>query len=162
VHWQAELSKLAYKDLVTAECQQDTWNRYLMLEFNAAHIPWNVMSSHALRHIYITWTSLLVPQFGSTISKLCWIEYSLTMYAFQQQLRSRTQANSDQDRWTSTTTVTIMSGIVTLFCVDFVNWQNVGCWKIWTTWRQAASFMSKLVCWINLNKAKSAFGPSLH
>jgi len=37
-----------------------------------------------------------------------------------------------------------------------------GCCKKWTTWRQAASFMSRLVGFINSNRAKSAFWPSLH
>jgi len=49
-----------------------------------------------------------------------------------------------------------------VFCVDFVDGQDVGCCKIWTTWRQAVSFMARLVCLINLNKVKSAFWPSLN
>ena len=42
-------------------------------------------------------------------------------------------------------------------CVDFVVGRDVECCKIWTTWRQAGSFMSRFVGLINLNKAKSAF-----
>ena len=49
-----------------------------------------------------------------------------------------------------------------LFCVDCVVGQDVGCWKIWTIWRQAASFMSRMVSYMNMNKAKSAFWPSLN
>jgi hypothetical protein len=41
--------------------------------------------------------------------------------------------------------------------VDLVVGQDVGCWKIWTTWRQAEPFMSRFVRLINSNKAKSAF-----
>jgi hypothetical protein len=41
--------------------------------------------------------------------------------------------------------------------VDFVVGQDVGCWKIWTTWRQAEPCMSRFVRLINSNKAKSAF-----
>jgi len=41
--------------------------------------------------------------------------------------------------------------------VDFVVGRDVGCCKIWTIWRQAASFMTRLVHLIILNKAKSAF-----
>jgi len=48
-----------------------------------------------------------------------------------------------------------------IFCVDFVAVRDVGCCKIWTTWGQAASFTSKLVCLIDLNKATSAFWLSL-
>ena len=42
-------------------------------------------------------------------------------------------------------------------CVDFVFGQDVGCCKVWTLWRQAASFMSRLVCLINLNKQNQHF-----
>jgi len=47
-------------------------------------------------------------------------------------------------------------------CIDLVVGRDVGCCKMWTTQRQAASFVSRLVGSINLNKAKSAFWPSLH
>jgi len=40
-------------------------------------------------------------------------------------------------------------------CVDFVVVQDVGCCKIWTIWKQAASFMSRLARLLILNKAKS-------
>jgi len=46
--------------------------------------------------------------------------------------------------------------------VDFVDGWDVGCCRIWTTWMQAASFMSKVVHLIGLNKAQSVFWPSLH
>jgi len=46
-------------------------------------------------------------------------------------------------------------------CVDFVVGPDVGSCRIWTIWRQAASFMSRLVCLIILNKAKSAFWLSI-
>jgi len=45
--------------------------------------------------------------------------------------------------------------------VDSVVARDVGCCKIWTTSRQAVSLMSRLVCFINLNKAKSALWQSL-
>jgi len=41
-------------------------------------------------------------------------------------------------------------------CVDLVG-RDVGCCKIWTTWMQAESFMSRFVRLINSNKAKSDF-----
>ena len=47
-------------------------------------------------------------------------------------------------------------------CVELVVGRHIGCCKIWTTWRLAASFMSRLVGFINQNKAKSAFWLSLH
>ena len=42
------------------------------------------------------------------------------------------------------------------FFVDFVDGRDVGCCQIWTTSRLAASFMSRLVRIIDMNKAKSA------
>ena len=42
-------------------------------------------------------------------------------------------------------------------CVDYVVGRDVGCCKIWTIWRQAASFMSRLVCLINMNKQNQRF-----
>jgi len=46
-----------------------------------------------------------------------------------------------------------------VLCVALVAGWDVGCCKIWTTWRQAACFMSRLVCLIDLSKARSAFWP---
>jgi hypothetical protein len=49
-----------------------------------------------------------------------------------------------------------------VFILGFVDCQVVGCCKIWTTWRQAESFMSWLVHCMNKNTAKSELWPSLH
>jgi len=54
------------------------------------------------------------------------------------------------------------SSLTIEFWIQFVDWWDIGCCRRWTTWGQAASFMSRLVCLINLNKAKSAFWLSLH
>ena len=51
----------------------------------------------------------------------------------------------------------IVGELTIVSCVDLVVGRGIGCCNIWTTWRQAASFMSRLVGLINLNKAKSAF-----
>jgi len=48
-----------------------------------------------------------------------------------------------------------------IVCVDFVVGRDVGCCNIWMIWRQTASFMSRLVRLINLNKAKSEFWLSI-
>lgn len=44
-----------------------------------------------------------------------------------------------------------------VFCIDYVDGQEVGCCVIRTTWRQAASLMSGFLCLIEWNKAKFAF-----
>jgi len=46
-----------------------------------------------------------------------------------------------------------------VFCFDFVVGQDI--W-LWTTWSHAVSFMSRLVCLINLNEAKSVFWLCVH
>jgi len=40
--------------------------------------------------------------------------------------------------------------------VDSVVGQDIGCCNTWTIWRQAVSFMSRLVCLTNLTKARSS------
>jgi len=50
--WQTKCSKLADKDIETSEFHQDTWNRYLMLGFVSAHIPWNAISNLELWRSY--------------------------------------------------------------------------------------------------------------
>ena len=44
-----------------------------------------------------------------------------------------------------------------LVCVDFEFGRDVGYCKIWTIWRHAESFMSRLVRLINLNKHNKHF-----
>ena len=39
----------------------------------------------------------------------------------------------------------IFGALTIVVCVDFVVGRDVGCCKLWTIWRQAASFMSRLV-----------------
>jgi hypothetical protein len=53
-----------------------------------------------------------------------------------------------------------LGALTIVSCVDLVVGRDVGCCKIWTTWKQAESFMSRFVCLMNSNKAKSAFWPS--
>ena len=56
----------------------------------------------------------------------------------------------------------LLAALTVVSWVDFVVGQDVGCCKIWTTWRQAASWIWRLVHLINLNTAKSTVWPSLH
>jgi hypothetical protein len=56
--WHTNHSKLVDKDFETSEFYQDMWNRYLMLGFVSAHIPWNlyqIISYHShVRHYSMT------------------------------------------------------------------------------------------------------------
>jgi len=51
----------------------------------------------------------------------------------------------------------LFRALTTDFCIDFVEVQDVRCCKIWTTWRQAASGMSRLVQLIDVNKPDLCF-----
>jgi len=57
----------------------------------------------------------------------------------------------------------VLFGALTIVvCVDFLLGQDVGCCKLWTIWRQAASFMPMLIRLIILNNAKSPFWLSIN
>jgi len=55
----------------------------------------------------------------------------------------------------------IFRSLTMFVCVDFVVGRDVGCCKIWTIWRRGASFMSRLVRLLILNKPKTQFWLSL-
>jgi len=41
--WQTKHSKLADKDFETSQFHKDTWNRYLIIGFVSAHVPWKAV-----------------------------------------------------------------------------------------------------------------------
>jgi len=49
----------------------------------------------------------------------------------------------------------LFGALTIVVCVYFVVGRDVGCCMLWTIWAQAASFMSRLVRLLNLNKAQS-------
>jgi hypothetical protein len=51
----------------------------------------------------------------------------------------------------------IFDVLTIVFFVDFVVGQDVEYWKRWAIWRQAASFMTRLVGLINVNKQNQHF-----
>jgi len=69
--WQTKRSKVAAKNFETSEFHQDTWNRYLMLGFVSAHIPWNAISHLELRRSYKALRDDLVLPFATTLSNIC-------------------------------------------------------------------------------------------
>jgi hypothetical protein len=56
-----------------------------------------------------------------------------------------------------TNTTFILRAFYIVSCIEFVVGQDIACCMIWTTRSEAASFMLRLVCLINFNKAKSVF-----
>jgi hypothetical protein len=79
--WQTKRSKLAAKDFVTSEINQDRWKRYLMLGFVSPHIPWNATSNLELRRSYTALPDDLVVPSATTLSNICRREYALTVDA---------------------------------------------------------------------------------
>jgi len=105
---QTKRSKLAVKYFNTAKFHQDTCNRYLMLGFVLAHIPWNARKIIELGQSYSALPSALVPPSTSMLSNIHQREYTLTMDAVKMQLPSRNEVRLALDGWTSTNKLAIM------------------------------------------------------
>ena len=78
---QTECSKLAAKDFETSDLHQDRWNRYLMLQFVCAHIPWNTLSNLELRRSHKALRNHLMLPSTMILSNICRREYALTVDA---------------------------------------------------------------------------------
>jgi len=109
--WQTKQSKLADKDFDTSEFHQGTWNRYLMLGFVSAHIPWNAVSTLELRQSYKALRDDLVLPSATTLSNICSREYPLKVDAIREQLPSRNKVSFAWDGLTSTNKMAISSVI---------------------------------------------------
>ena len=109
--WQTKHSKLADKDFETSEFQQGTWNRYLMLGFVSAPIPWNPLSNVELQRSYKALLEDLVLPYATTLSNICPREYGLIVDAFRKQLPIRNKVSFALDGWTSTNKLAITLGI---------------------------------------------------
>jgi hypothetical protein len=64
------------------------WNRYIMLGFVSAHIPWNDMSNLDLSQTYKALRDDLVLPSAATVSNICRRNYELTMDAIKKVLPS--------------------------------------------------------------------------
>jgi len=95
----------------TSEFHQDTWNRYLMLAFVTAHIPWNAISNLELRRAYNALRDDLVLPSATTLSNICLTEYALTVDAIMKQLPSQNKVSLALDGWTSMNKLAITSVI---------------------------------------------------
>jgi len=109
--WQTKRSKLADEDFETSEFHQDMWNRYLMLGFVSAHIPWNAMSNLEFRRAYKSLHDDLVLPSATTLSNICQREYALTVDAITKQLPIRNKISLALDGCTSTNKLAITSVI---------------------------------------------------
>jgi len=102
LEWQTKCLKLAAKDFEISEFPKDTWNRYLMLGFVSAHIPWNAISNLELRQSYKALPNDLVLPSATTLSNICWREYALTVDAIKKHLLLRNKFSLALDGCTST------------------------------------------------------------
>jgi hypothetical protein len=84
--WQTTRSKRADKDVEISKSHQDTWNRYLMIGFVSAHIPWNTISNLELRRSFKSLRDDLVLLSTTTLSNICQREYALTVDTIKKQL----------------------------------------------------------------------------
>jgi len=109
--WQTKRSTLTDKDFESFEFHQDTWNRYLMLGFVSAHIPWNAISDLELWRSYKSLRDDLVLPSAMTRSNICRREYTLTVEAIKKQLLIRNKVSLALDGWTSTNKLAITSVI---------------------------------------------------
>jgi len=109
--WKTKRSKLADKDIKSSEFHQDTWNRYLMLGFVSAHIPWNAISNLELRRTYKALCGDLVLPSATTLSNIYCREYAVTEDAIKKQLPLQNKASLALDGWTSTNKLALTSVI---------------------------------------------------
>jgi len=87
------------------------WNRYLMLGFVSAHIPWNAISNLELRRSYKALRNDLVLPSATTLSNIGRREYALTVDAIKNQLPLRNKVSLALDGCTSTNKLAITSVI---------------------------------------------------
>jgi len=121
--WQTYRSKLADKDIEIYEFHQDSWNLYLMLRFDSAHIPWNTISDLEARRWSKALHDDLVLPLATARSDIRPREYALTVDAIKKQLPSRGNVSLPSDWWTSPNTLAITS--VFAYSIDR-NWATCG------------------------------------
>jgi len=117
---QTKCSKLPVKDIETSDFLQDRWNRYLMLGFVSAHIPWNAILNLELRRSYKALRDDLMLPSATTLSNICRKEYALTVDAIKKQSPWWNKVSSALDGWTSTNKLAITS--VNAYYMDW-NWE---------------------------------------
>jgi hypothetical protein len=87
-----------------------------MLGFVFAYIPRNAISNLEQRWSYNALRSELVLPSTSTLSNICWTEFTLTVDAIEKQLPSTNKVSLALNGWTSTNKVAIT--LVIAYYVD--------------------------------------------
>ena len=114
--WQTKSSKLAAKDFEGSEFHQDTCHRYLILGFVLSHISWKTISNPKLWWSYKALQSNFVLPSATTLSNICWREYTLTVDAINKQWPSQNIGSVALDGWTSMNELAIT--LVIAYCIE--------------------------------------------
>jgi len=96
--WQTKHSKWAGEAFETSEFHQDAWNRYLMLGFVSAYIPWNAILNLDLWRSYEALRNDLVLPSGMTLRNIFWRESPFTVDAIEKEMLSQNEATLALDR----------------------------------------------------------------
>jgi len=108
---QTQRCEMVAKDFETSECHQHTWNRYFLLGFNLAQIPWNAKSNLQLQQSYkVIWSDLRLLS-ATPLSNIFRRENVLTVDAIEQHLVSRKQVSLALDGGKSRNKLTTSSVI---------------------------------------------------
>jgi len=99
--WQTKCSKLVATDIKGSKFHHDMWNRYLMLQFVSAHIPWHSITNLKLQRSNTAWRSDLVLPSTMTHCNNHRKQYALTVDGIKQQLPSQNTVSLVFDGWTS-------------------------------------------------------------
>jgi len=107
--WQSKSSKLAAKDFETAELYQDMWNRFLMLSYVLADIPWKAISNLELQQSHKALLNKQLLPCTMPFSNIYRREYALTVVAIMNQLPSWHKISLALEGWTTTNKLAIRS-----------------------------------------------------
>ena len=107
--WQTKCSKLAPKHFEPSKFRQDMWNRYHMLGFHSANIPWKAISNLGLWRSYEALCYDLVLPSAMIFHNISSWKYALTEDAIKKQLPLRNKVSLALDGWTSTNKLAISS-----------------------------------------------------
>jgi len=100
--WQTKRSKPADEDFETSEFHQETWNRYLIIQFLSADIAWNIISNPKLRRSCEVLRDDLVRPSAMPLTNICRWVYALTVNAIYKQFPAKNTFCLALDRLTWT------------------------------------------------------------
>ena len=107
-------------DIAVKEFDQHTWNRYLLLEFLSALIPFNTLTNPELRRILFSLKPDVNIPSVSTLRRLLATEYEKTTQAIRDNIPEGQKVGLALDGWTSGNKLAIAS--VIMYNIS-INWE---------------------------------------